>query len=75
MQGSKDRDHLVTTYEAAKMLGCSMAWLERQRWKGEPPSYIKTGGSGGRMVRYRVSDLLDWIERNRVDYTTSEVHR
>jgi predicted DNA-binding transcriptional regulator AlpA len=66
MQGQKSADRLVTTYEASNILCCSPAWLERQRWKGEPPAYVKVGGQGGRMVRYRLSDLLAWIDANLV---------
>jgi predicted DNA-binding transcriptional regulator AlpA len=67
MLGTRDAERLLTTHEAAKILCCSPAWLERQRWKGEPPIYVKVGGESGRMVRYRLSDVLNWIETNRIN--------
>ena len=71
MLGIRDTERLLTTHEAAKILCCSPAWLERQRWKGEPPVYVKVGGETGRMVRYRLSDVLGWIEANRIDPVAS----
>ncbi|ADH85953.1 helix-turn-helix transcriptional regulator [Desulfurivibrio alkaliphilus] len=37
----------------------SEAWAERARWAGEGPKYIKLG----RHVRYRVSDVLEWLNQ------------
>lgn len=59
-------DKLLHTRDAAKILGVSQAWLERQRWKGEEPTYVRVGGQNGRAVRYRRSDLEAYIERNLV---------
>lgn len=67
MQRSKNAEFLLTTEAAANVLGCSTAWLERQRWKRQPPRYIKVRGRSGRMVRYRMSDLMDYISENCVD--------
>ena len=75
MANRSEAERLVTTHEAAKILCCSIAWLERQRWKGEPPFHVKVGGPDGRMVRYRVADLDAWIAANRVDYFTNEARR
>ena len=41
---------LLTTKQAAQILGVSIAFLERDRW------------AGARAVRYRHSDLLAYIE-------------
>jgi hypothetical protein len=57
---------LLTTKEAAQVLGLSPAMLERLRWMGEGPPFIRPTGYG-RAVRYLWQDLVDWIERNRVD--------
>ena len=57
---------LLTTKEAAHVLGLTPAMLERLRWMREGPPFIRPTGSG-RAVRYLWQDLLDWIERNRVD--------
>lgn len=42
----------------ANYLGKSTSWCERARWAGEGPKFIKLG----RHVRYRVSDVLNWID-------------
>jgi hypothetical protein len=40
--------------------------LERLRWMGKGPPWVRPSGYG-RAVRYRWQDLLDWIDRNRID--------
>lgn len=52
-------DQLLTTQQAAKLLGVSVAFLERDRWAGARVPFIKIGA---RAVRYRYSDLLSYIE-------------
>jgi predicted DNA-binding transcriptional regulator AlpA len=49
------QDNLLTTKEAAPILGVSVAFLERDRWAGARVPFIKIGS---RAVRYRHSDLL-----------------
>lgn len=51
---------LLTQAEAARVIGKSEKWLERDRWAGPTVPYIKLG----RSVRYRVADLLTYIESN-----------
>ena len=58
---------LLTTKEASKILGVSTAFLERDRWAGARIPFIKVGS---RAIRYRQSDLDDYIN-NRVAYSTS----
>jgi predicted DNA-binding transcriptional regulator AlpA len=57
---------LVCTREAARILGLSAATLERHRWAGTGPAYVRAGGLGGRAIRYRICDLVAWIERHLV---------
>lgn len=52
------KDHLLTTKEAAALLGVSKAFLERDRWAGATIPFIRVGNRG---VRYRESDLLAYI--------------
>lgn len=52
-------EQLLTTKQAAPILGVSIAFLERDRWAGARVPFIKIGS---RAVRYRLSDLLDYIE-------------
>ena len=58
-------DRMLTTKEAACLLGVGSSMLERLRWLGEGPPWIRP--TGGRVVRYRQSDIQAWIERNRID--------
>jgi excisionase family DNA binding protein len=50
--------NLLTTPEAAKFLGVSKAFLERDRWAGARIQFVKVGS---RAVRYRLSDLEAFI--------------
>lgn len=51
---------ILTTEQAAEMLGMSERTLENWRWKREGPSYIKLG----RSIRYRKTDVENWIKAN-----------
>ena len=61
-------DLLLTTKQAAQILGVSVAFLERDRWAGARVPFIKIGS---RAVRYRHSDLLAYIE-SCAYYSTSQ---
>ena len=56
------QDNLLTTKEAAPILGVSVAFLERDRWAGAQVPFIRVGA---RAVRYRLSDLNAFIESRR----------
>jgi predicted DNA-binding transcriptional regulator AlpA len=60
---------LMNQKELAAYLGKSIAWCERSRWAGDGPKFIKLG----RHVRYRISDVLDWINENVHESTSDEV--
>ena len=49
---------LLTTKEAAKYLGVSKAFLDRDRWAGARIPFIRVGS---RAVRYRREDLDEFI--------------
>jgi predicted DNA-binding transcriptional regulator AlpA len=53
---------LLHETQAAKLLGISPAWLQRKRWEGDGPAYIKHG----RAVRYEQSAIEEWIASHRV---------
>jgi len=59
---------LLNTKQAAKYLNVSAAFLERDRWAGAKVPFIKIGT---RSVRYRVSDLDQFIE-TRVRFSTCD---
>ena len=62
---------LLTTTEAASYLGVSKAFLERDRWAGARIPFIKVGT---RAVRYRLSDLDTFLDRQ-VRQSTSDTGR
>ena len=52
---------LLTTKEAAKYLGMSEAFLERDRWAGAKIPFVRIGR---RAVRYEVSALENHVKSN-----------
>lgn len=50
---------------AADVLGVTPRFLQARRVRGGGPPYVKIGSA----VRYRLSDLLAWIEANVRDST------
>lgn len=60
------QEKLLTTKEAAAILGVSVAFLERDRWAGARIPYIQIGS---RAVRYRHSDLHAYTE-SQLRYST-----
>jgi excisionase family DNA binding protein len=53
---------LLTTAEAATLLGVSKAFLERDRWAGARVPFVRVGA---RAVRYRRSDLDAFVESHK----------
>lgn len=51
---------LLTQNHLAEYLSKSTAWCERARWNGQGPKFIKLG----RHVRYKVEDVLAWVDSN-----------
>lgn len=52
-------NRLLCGKEAAELLGVGVRALEAWRYRGTGPRYV---GISGRAVRYRQSDLIEWIE-------------
>lgn len=50
-------ESLLTETEAAGYLKLTTRTLQAWRWKGGGPTYLKLGSS----VRYRRTDLEDWL--------------
>lgn len=59
-RNEKSLPMLLNQEDAAKFLDCSPRNLEALRHRGGGPRFVKLG----RRVRYRVCDLLDWIDSN-----------
>lgn len=58
---SFDQDQLIDTDQAAKLLAIEPATLVKWRSTGENNiPYVRIG----RSVRYRTTDLRDWIDRH-----------
>ena len=55
-------NRLLTTKEAARFLGVSCAFLERDRWKGAQIPFVKVGT---RSVRYELSALEQYVADQR----------
>lgn len=55
-------EKLLTTRDAAALLCVSVAFLERDRWAGARIPFVKIGS---RAVRYRLSDLEQFIVARR----------
>jgi len=54
-------EHLLTVEETAEFLKSSINTLNKLRSLGEGPPYYKFG----RSVRYKVRDLLEYVEKHR----------
>ncbi len=55
-------EKLLTTKELSELLGIAKYTLIKYRLQGKGPHFIKLG----RVVRYRLQDIKDWIEENKV---------
>lgn len=51
---------LISTKQAAEILGTSEGTLKSWRSRGVGPEWVKLGSA----VRYDIADLLDYIKRN-----------
>ncbi len=67
MEAQAEQQRLFTEAEAAHYLNVSRQFLRKGRMDGhrpnhaERPPFIKSG----RMIRYAIADLDDWIARHR----------
>lgn len=52
---------LFSQETVAAILDCSLATIERDRWIGSGIPFVKIG----RLVRYRKSDIQDWLMQHR----------
>lgn len=54
---AEQMDRLLTQQQVAEWTGMSSAWFEMSRFKRTGIPYVKCG----RAVRYRTSDVQNWI--------------
>jgi hypothetical protein len=57
------QDRYVDDREAARILSSSPQTLRNWRFLGRGPAYSKRG----KMVRYKVQDLIDFMNAGRID--------
>lgn len=57
---------LISTEQAAQMTAMSVNWFRQKRVTGGGPPYVKMGT---RSVRYRLTDLQEWFDKNGVRHT------
>jgi len=62
---------LLTPREAAEILGVPEGTLAQWRSQRRGPPYIKLEG---RLVRYRTSDLEEWVSRQVVETEVDKCH-
>jgi len=70
--GMGNPDRLVNEREAADVLCYSVRALQNWRHRGGGPKFVKVSA---RSVRYRVRDLLDWIDARTVHSTSQTEDR
>ncbi|MCZ6622909.1 MAG: helix-turn-helix domain-containing protein [Deltaproteobacteria bacterium] len=63
--------HLLTEREAADFLGVTSRCLQAWRYRGGGPKFVRISS---RCIRYRKSDLVEWVEE-RLRSSTSDVGR
>ncbi len=66
-----DPDALLTENQAVLLLNLSARTLQSWRLRGGGPKFVKAG----RAVRYRRSDLLDWIDKGTIENTSQNPER
>tara|TARA_Y100000588_G_scaffold368114_1_gene435639 strand:+ start:174 stop:449 length:276 start_codon:yes stop_codon:yes gene_type:complete len=65
---SAPQSALFNQQTIAAVLSCSTQLLERNRWAGSGLPYLKMG----RKVLYRKSDVLDFLQQQKVYHSTSD---
>lgn len=65
----KSRDGVANSREVAEYLGTTESQLARLRYFGQGPAYIRT--PGGRTIRYRWSDVDEWLDAGRIQTVSS----
>lgn len=64
-------NQLLTTPDAARLLGVSASYLNQSRLRGDGPAYVKISPT---CVRYRRGDLDAWVA-SRTVRSTAEADR
>ena len=62
---------LLTTAQAAELLGMKVQTLRKWRLTGAGPPYVRLGGRGGRVV-YRRAVIDEWLSSRTFTSTAAE---
>lgn len=62
-----DYPPVLTTAQTAELLQVSAQTLRNWRWRGRGPKFLRLSSN---RVRYRLSDVLDWMQSNTFSSTT-----
>ena len=57
-------DKILTTEEAAEEFEIPVGTLIKARIKGNGPRFLKLGDANNAPLRYRASDIEDWLDSN-----------
>ena len=66
-KGGENSMKLINEKQAAEMFGCTASTFRKWRLQGKGPAFCRVG----RLVRYSESDLLAYLEDNRVEPMTA----
>lgn len=67
MDSKHEVGKLLKQGEVAALLGLSKAWMERSRWAGNGPAYVKFGSA----VRYRLEDVQEYLTARLTNSTST----
>lgn len=68
-QNQPNQDQLFKENEAAEFLCCSVRSLQKWRVTGGGPKFVRLNTS----IRYRLRDLIEYIDQNTVGSTSEQV--
>ena len=57
----------ITEKELSDLTGFTRAWFQQRRFAGEGIPYTKFGDTKFAPIRYRVSDVEEWIKKHSVN--------
>jgi len=69
MNSSQSYDRLMTEKEVHKILGIGLSTLQQWRLRGKGPKFCRLGG---KMIRYRESDVRAYIDNLNSFRSTTE---
>lgn len=64
----QQEDKLLTPTEVSNLIGMSKSWLSWHRWYGDSIPFLKIN----RAVRYRLSDVLAWVDQHQRQSSTQK---